>query len=258
MKEFYKKKAKEAYAPNSYSEAISKTPVTESAETSQDISKNSFSFNEITSALKDTLPSARALSESFLDLQPKSPDIINQPDMLPVQALSVCFHFKHNKDPTLPLIPGYSYGRGSLPPRGYRFYRLKHVSQQADFSWDDIQYKKVYSAGKSTQVDQFVSNNGVNTMFSFKLRPPPVNNLLQVRNESPLPNSVTDDEVDSISSYASSSLSKMSKNRGRGRGRGKGVPNAPGSVKDCESECKGRGRGRGSIPTDNGKVGSAD
>lgn len=155
----------------------------------------------------------------------------------------------------MPLIPGYSYGRGSIPPQNYRRFRTISSETQTESEFNEADYKKVYPSYKLVIMSDVESNSHANTDLSFIFRKPPVNKTLLAveRTESPLPCSTTDDDQGSESSYTSSNYrsvgSKASKPNGRGRGRGKPASSI-GSSRNVESDNdlsvkRGRGRGRG-------------
>lgn len=264
-KEFYKKKAREAKAQQSknsfittQTEKISKQPTEKSSEqqleyttdqpaeqqmehtteqpTEESEPSGSHSFEEITRALAHTKPDLTVMTENFLsqNVQPCFP---------------VIFYFKHNTIRTQALIPGYSYGRGSVPPEGYRLFRNKDSTNQTDGSFVMSEYKQVYPSYKPIRMSNYESQNAVNTDYSFIFRPPPINKVLAVRSDSPCPapKSCASDSLSECSSVNYQSSVGKSSVVSKGRGRGRGVKIAP--VDSDTDSRKGRGRGRGSVGT---------
>ncbi|XP_063694448.1 uncharacterized protein LOC134826103 isoform X2 [Bolinopsis microptera] len=275
-KEFYKKKARESATQKPASPKntfpAQPTPVkpipvkmhTESehlptAEESDlnpdlDSSRGSHTIREITQALAHTKLNSKTLTENFLTMQS---DKTSSDDIESINFLHfpILFYFKHITDKKASLIPGYSYGRGSIPPANYRRLRTVDSDTQTEFPFKETDFKRVFpSYVKSGLISESERNSSANTDCSLIFRPQPVNKPLY-RRESPLPNSTTDDEQCSVSSCTSSnyqsSVSKNSKSKGRGRGRGMAASSI-GSSRNMDSDGdinlkKGRGRGRGAI-----------
>ena len=220
-----------------------------------DSSRGSHTFKEITQALAHTKPNSKTITENFLTMQ-TSRDGNSAEDTL--LNMPILFYFKHLSDKLAPLIPGYSYGRGSIPPKNYRRFRTVCSETQTETEFKEADYKKIFLSYKPFIIqNDFESSTYANTDLSFIFRQPPVNKKLIAaeRTESPLPCSTTDDDQGSESSCTSSNYrsvaSKASKSKGRGRGRGKSASSI-GSSRNVESDNdisvkKGRGRGRGAV-----------
>ena len=249
-KEIYKKKKKDANEPNTQKNPpMPLPPITKSE--SSDTSRNSFTFQEIFSALKDTKTDTKSAAEDFVNTQ--LDESFEQNNHSPrYSPFEILFHFRPVSDRTLPLIPGFSYGRGSKPPSGYMRFRRVESQTQTDFEFNETMMKTVVSTFKCDRINEFQFSIHSNTSLSFRF-PLASSQISKVRTESPLPKSTTDDDAESVSSYTSSNYqscsSKQSKNRGRGRGRGKVPPSVgPAKVADSDGEVKkGRGRGRGAL-----------
>ncbi|KAL5263185.1 hypothetical protein ACHWQZ_G008550 [Mnemiopsis leidyi] len=268
QKEFYKKQAREAAKqkssekfpkrPNSFvvPTETDPLPADDLPDPSQDLdsSRGSHTFKEITRALAHTKPNSKTITENFLTMQSSRDGTSTQDTLL---NMPILFYFKHLSDKTMPLIPGYSYGRGSIPPQNYNRFRTISSETQTESEFNEADYKKVYPSYKLLIMSDVESNSHANTDLSFIFRKPPVNKTLLAveRTESPLPCSTTDDDQGSESSYTSSNYrsvgSKASKPNGRGRGRGKPASSI-GSSRNVESDNdlsvkRGRGRGRGAM-----------
>ena len=275
-KEFYKKKAREAVTkksgssknatsaqampvvlPKNESEPL---PTDTASNPSQDLdsSRGSHTFREITQALAHTKPNSKTLTENFLTMQSDR----NKMSLQDVRSknfphLPILFYFKHTTDKKAALIPGYSYGRGSIPPTLYRRFRTSDSETQTESGFKVTDFKKVFPSYKPVIISELERSAHVNTDYSFIFRQPPVNKPLIKADKrgSPQPNYTTDDEQGSESSCTSSnyqsSVSKNSKSKGRGRGRGKPTSSI-GSSRNVDSDSdlnlkKGRGRGRGVV-----------
>ena len=218
-----------------------------------DSSRGSHTIREITQALAHTKLNSKTLTENFLTMQS---DKTSSDDIESIKVLyfPILFYFKHITDRKASLIPGYSYGRGSIPPANYRRFRTVDSDTQTEFQFKETDFKRVFPSYKPVFSSESEQNSSANTDYSLIFRPPPVNKPV-TRIDSPLPNSTTDDEQCSVSSCTSSnyqsSVSKNSKSKGRGRGRGMPASSI-GSSRNMDSDGdvnlkKGRGRGRGVI-----------
>ena len=229
-----------------------------------DSTKSSFTFMEITNALKDSLPNSNTIGKNFIDNMTEHS--INN-SIIPqfYSKHEINFYFKHLADPSAALIPGFSYGRGSIPPVGYRFIRFAEKSTQTDTNFDESNYRTFSYQASTKYLSPFLCTSSTNTDNMYTSKP-----CLEDRRrlghavESPIPNSTTDDDVDSGSSCTSSnyfsSASKTSRNKGRGRGRGKLVPTV-GALKSTDSDSetrKGRGRGRGAAGSTEDQIGASN
>ena len=255
-KDFYRKKRKEVLKADTPKAAPPLLPTTQT-ESSPDNSKNSFTFQEITSTLQDTIPDVKTMAENFVNTQVDSDDSQQQEAHLPKHCqFAILFYFRHISDRAAALLPGFSYGRGSVPPAGYRRFRSADSQTQTDFEFDEALFKFDEAQMKNFKSESNEFQRSIYTNTSRCIRfPPTINSSLptKTRTESPFPNSTTDDDVESVSSYASSnyqscaSIQRSKKGRGRGR---KPPVSTVGSFKGTDSDSevkKGRGRGRGAV-----------